>query len=114
LYSIQEMVVSLKGDKKFEKILSTKDKALRINLNENIYGTFAEIGAGQEVVRHFFRAGGASGTVAKTMSAYDKGFSDAIYGIENDERYVTKSRLNKMLKHEMGLLEGRVPRKKKS
>lgn len=112
MYSIQEMVVSLKGDKEFEKILSTKDKALRINLNENIYGTFAEIGAGQEVVRHFFRAGGASGTVAKTMSAYDKGFSDAIYGIENDERYVTKSRLNKMLKHEMGLLEGRVPRKK--
>ena len=50
-------------------ILSTKDKALRINLNENIYGTFSEIGAGQEVARHFFRAGGASGTIAKTMSA---------------------------------------------
>ena len=75
------MVVSLKGDKEFEKLLSTKDKALRINLNDNIYGTFSEIGAGQEVARHFFRAGGASGTIAKTMSAYDKGFSDAIYGI---------------------------------
>ena len=106
------MVVSLKGDKEFEKLLSTKDKALRINLNDNIYGTFSEIGAGQEVARHFFRAGGASGTIAKTMSAYDKGFSDAIYGIEHDERYVTKSRLNKMLKHEIKLLESRVPRKK--
>ncbi len=105
------MVVSLKGDKEFEKLLSTKDKALRINLNDNIYGTFSEIGAGQEVARHFFRAGGASGTIAKTMSAYDKGFSDAIYGIEEDERYVTKSRLNKMLKREIKLLESRVPRK---
>ena len=91
------MAVKLKGDKEFENILSTKDKALRINLNENIYGTFSEIGAGQEVARHFFRAGGASGTIAKTMSAYDKGFSDAIYGIENDLRYVTESRLTKML-----------------
>ena len=80
------MVVSLKGDKDFENLLSTKDKALRINLNENIYGTFAEIGAGQEVARHFFRSGGASGTIAKTMSAYDKGFSDAIYGIEDDKK----------------------------
>jgi len=112
LHRIYEMVVSLKGDKEFEKLLSTKDKALRINLNDNIYGTFSEIGAGQEVARHFFRAGGASGTIAKTMSAYDKGFSDAIYGIEHDERYVTKSRLNKMLKHEIKLLESRVPRKK--
>ena len=104
------MVVKLKGDKEFENILSTKDKALRINLNENIYGTFSEIGAGQEVARHFFRAGGASGTIAKTMSAYDKGFSDAIYGIENDLRYVTQSRLTKMLNHEISLLESRVDR----
>ena len=73
MYRIIDMVVSLKGDKEFEKLLSTKDKALRINLNDNIYGTFSEIGAGQEVARHFFRAGGASGTIAKTMSAYDKG-----------------------------------------
>ena len=104
------MVVKLRGDKEFENILSTKDKALRINLNENIYGTFSEIGAGQEVARHFFRAGGASGTIAKTMSAYDKGFSDAIYGIENDLRYVTQSRLTKMLNHEISLLESRVDR----
>tara|TARA_A100001035_G_scaffold268691_1_gene253937 strand:- start:1905 stop:3335 length:1431 start_codon:yes stop_codon:yes gene_type:complete len=105
------MVVSLKGDKDFENVLSTVDKALRINLNEHIYGTFAEIGAGQEVARHFFRAGGASGTIAKTMSAYDRGFSDAIYGAEKDKRYVTKSRLSKMLKHEINLLETRVDRK---
>ena len=70
-------------------------KALRINLNEHIYGTFAEIGAGQEVARHFFRSGGASGTIAKTMSAYDKEFSDAIYGEEDDNRYVSESRLKK-------------------
>jgi len=105
------MVVSLKGDKDFENVLSTVDKALRINLNLHIYGTFAEIGAGQEVARHFFRAGGASGTIAKTMSAYDRGFSDAIYGAEQDKRYVTKSRLSKMLKHEINLLETRVDRK---
>ena len=104
------MAVKLKGDKEFENILSTKDKALRINLNENIYGTFSEIGAGQEVARHFFRAGGASGTIAKTMSAYDKAFSDAIYGVENDLRYVTQSRLTKMLNHEISLLESRVDR----
>jgi hypothetical protein len=105
------MVVSLKGDKDFENVLSTVDKALRINLNKHIYGTFAEIGAGQEVARYFFRAGGASGTIAKTMSAYDRGFSDAIYGAEQDKRYVTKSRLTKMLKHEINLLETRVDRK---
>ena len=91
------MEIRLKGDKEFENIPSLKDKALRINLNENIYGTFAEIGAGQETVRHFFRAGGASGTIAKAMSAYDKDFSDAIYGIENDRRYVTEARLRKMV-----------------
>ena len=62
------------------EVLSIKRKALRINLDQNIYGTFAEIGAGQEVVRNFFQVGGASGTVAKAMSAYDMTFSDAIYG----------------------------------
>jgi len=71
--------IILKGDKVIEQIPSVKDKALRINLNENIYGTFAEIGAGQETVRHFFRSGGSSGTIAKAMSAYDKDFSDAIF-----------------------------------
>ena len=93
------------GDQNFQAIPSTKDKALRINLNENIYGTFAEIGAGQETVRNFFRAGGASGTIAKTMSAYDKDFSDAIYGVEPEGRYVTESRLQKMLLHETSLIE---------
>lgn len=102
----------LKGDKEFEQIPSIKDKALRINLNENIYGTFAEIGAGQETVRNFFRAGGASGTIAKAMSAYDKDFSDAIYGIEEDGRYVTESRLKTMLRHEMKLMEDRISREK--
>lgn len=102
----------IKGDKEFEQIPSIKDKALRINLNENIYGTFAEIGAGQETVRNFFRAGGASGTIAKAMSAYDKDFSDAIYGIGEDGRYVTEERLKTMLRHEMKLMEQRISREK--
>ncbi|MCX2681695.1 TonB-dependent receptor [Galbibacter sp. EGI 63066] len=104
------MTLILKGDKNFENIPSLKSKALRINLNEDIYGTFAEIGAGQETVRHFFRAGGASGTIAKAMSAYDKNFSDSIYGVEDDSRYVTEARLKKMLSHEMRLMEERIPR----
>ncbi len=104
--------IKLKGDKAIEQIPSLKDKALRINLNENIYGTFAEIGAGQETVRQFFRAGGSSGTIAKAMSAYDKDFSDAIYGIENDGRYVTESRLKRMLSHEVSLIEERLDRVK--
>ena len=91
-------------------VLSPKQKALQINLDQTIYGTFAEIGAGQEVVRHFFRAGGASGTIAKTMSAYDKDFSDAIYTKEQDGRYVSRSRLKKMLQHEYGLIESRLKR----
>ncbi|WP_395046773.1 TonB-dependent receptor [Flavobacterium sp.] len=107
-----ENEITLKGDKVIEQIPSTTDKALRINLNDNIYGTFAEIGAGQETVRHFFRAGGSSGTIAKAMSAYDKDFSDAIYGIEDDGRYVTESRLKKMLSHESELMEQRLKRDK--
>ena len=110
--NIIAMSVTIKGDKNFENIPSIKSKALRINLNENIYGSFAEIGAGQETVRNFFQAGGASGTIAKAMSAYDKDFSDSIYGIENDGRYVTESRLKKMLTHEISLIEERVPREK--
>ena len=105
------MEITIKGDKEFDDIPSLKSKALRINLNENIYGTFAEIGAGQETCRHFFRAGGASGTIAKAMSAYDKDFSDAIYGAEDDGRYVTEARLRKMLSHEMNLMENRLTRK---
>ncbi|MGY4384408.1 hypothetical protein ACVWYN_001434 [Pedobacter sp. UYP24] len=90
------------------EILDTKRKALKINLNPKIYGTFAEIGAGQEVARNFFTAGAASGTVAKTMSAYDMTFSDAIYGVEESGRYVSQSRLLKMLNHEFGLLNERL------
>lgn len=90
------------------EILETKRKALRINLNPDIYGTFAEIGAGQEVARNFFGAGAASGTIAKTMSAYDMAFSDAIYGVEESGRYVSRTRLNKMLKHEFELLTERL------
>lgn len=104
--------IILKGDRVIEQIPSIKDKALRINLNENIYGTFAEIGAGQETVRHFFRTGGSSGTIAKAMSAYDKDFSDAVYGVEEDGRYVTESRLKKMLSHEVNLIEARLNREK--
>ena len=91
-------------------VLSASQKALRINLNTDVYGTFAEIGAGQEVVRHFFRAGGASGTIAKAMSAYDKDFSDAIYGKEQKGRYVCKPRLQNMLNHEYNLISDRLDR----
>ena len=99
------------GDPMFDSIPTIKQKALKINLNDDIYGTFAEIGAGQETVRQFFRVGGASGTIAKSLSAYDKSFSDAIYGIEDDKRYVTQNRLRKMLTQETGLIEKRVGRK---
>jgi hypothetical protein len=104
--------VELKGDKIIQQIPSLKDKTLRINLNDNIYGTFAEIGAGQETVRHFFRAGASSGTIAKAMSAYDKDFSDSIYGVEQDGRYVSEIRLRKMLNHEVNLIEERLSREK--
>jgi len=106
------MAITLKGDQKINSVPTTKSKALRVNLNANIYGTFAEIGAGQETVRNFFRAGGASGTIAKAMSAYDKDFSDAIYGVEPDQRYVTEPRLKTMLRHEIDLIEDRLSRKK--
>lgn len=104
------MASVLKRDPAFENIPSIKAKTLRINLNPDIYGTFAEIGAGQETARHFFRSGGASGTIAKAMSAYDKDFSDAIYGVEKDGRYVTQARLKTMLSHEMTLMEERISR----
>src|SRR6476469_5469716 len=77
---------------------NTDRKALTINLDQRRYGTFAEIGAGQEVVRWFFRVGGAAGTIAKSMSAYDMTVSDAIYG--KAERYVCRPRLEAMLNHE--------------
>ena len=86
--------------------LATLQKARRINLDAPMYGTFAEIGAGQEVAREFFHAGGASGTIAKSISAYDMIFSDAIYG--KCERYVSRERLGLMLDHEYGLLVERL------
>ncbi|UYW02437.1 TonB-dependent receptor [Flavobacterium agricola] len=106
------MEIKLAGDREIETLLSFNDKALKVNLNNNIYGTFSEIGAGQETVRHFFRAGGSSKTIAKAMSAYDKDFSDSIYGEEAYKRYVTEGRLRKMLVHEKKLIEERLDRKK--
>jgi hypothetical protein len=89
-----------------KELLTTNRKALTVNLDEPLYGTFAEIGAGQEVARVFFQAGGASGTIAKTISAYDMAFSDAIYG--KAPRYVSKERLKLMLDHEFQLLIERL------
>ncbi|MDD4974171.1 MAG: hypothetical protein PHY93_07450 [Bacteriovorax sp.] len=88
--------------------LGQRQKALEINLNPNIYGTFAEIGAGQEVARHFFRAGGAAGTIAKSISAYDMTMSDAVYGKEVSGRYVCEDRLKKMLDTEYDILITRL------
>ncbi len=85
---------------------STHDKALRINIDAARYGTFAEIGAGQEVARWFFHVGGAAGTVAKTISAYDMAVSDAVYGPA--VRYVSRQRLQAMLDHEWSLLLERL------
>ena len=89
-----------------KELLTTTQKARRINFDAPVYGTFAEIGAGQEVAREFFHAGGASGTIAKSISAYDMVFSDAIYG--KSPRYVSRERLNLMLDHEYGLLVERL------
>ncbi len=90
------------------KDIGTKQKALAINLNPEIYGSFAEIGAGQDVAANFFKAGGSSGTIAKTMSAYDMTFSDAIYGAQPGRRYVSENRLMSMLDREYGLLIERL------
>lgn len=86
--------------------LDSHQKAFQINMDLNKYGTFAEIGAGQEVARAFFRVGGAAGTIAKTISAYDMTFSDAIYG--PCERYVSRQRLQTMLDYEYELLLERL------
>src|SRR5437762_404309 len=87
-------------------MLNTAQKAERINQDARRYGTFAEIGAGQEVARWFFRAGGAANTIAKTISAYDMAVSDAIYG--PTERYVSRQRLQSMLLYEFELLLQRL------
>jgi len=89
-----------------QRPISVEQKILRLNLDKSRYGTLAEIGAGQEVARWFFRVGGAAGTVAKTMSAYDMKVSDAIYGASS--RYVSRERLEAMLKHEFSLLHERL------
>ena len=88
----------------------THSKALEFNLDRTTYGTFAEIGAGQEVARWCLQVGGAAGTVAKTMSAYDMQVSDAIYG--TCDRYVSRQRLETMLGHEFGLLVERLHEKR--
>ena len=95
-------------EKTYKPLLETEQKALEINLDDHIYGTFAEIGAGQEVARYFFQVGAAAGTVAKTMSAYDKTISDEVYGTEANGRYVCEARLYKMLDHEYNLMQTRL------
>jgi len=92
--------------------IGTKQKALAINLDPAIYGSFAEIGAGQDVAANFFKAGAAAGTIAKTMSAYDMAFSDAIYGVQQIKRYVSEQRLMSMLGHEYDLLIERLAEKR--
>ena len=89
-----------------DKTLTTEQKALTVNLDKRQYGTFVEIGAGQEVARQFFSAGAAAGTVAKTMSAYDMQVSDDIYGKAG--RYVSRERLEQMLDYEYNLLHKRL------
>ena len=84
----------------------TRQKALALNLDKSKYGTLAEIGAGQEVARWFFLVGGAAGTVAKSVSAYDMAVSDAMYG--SAPRYVSRQRLQAMLEHEFGQLLERL------
>src|SRR6201985_3307609 len=93
------------------KDLGTKQKALAINLDPKIYGSFAEIGAGQDVAAYFFKAGASSGTIAKTMSAYDMTFSDAIYGSPG-QRNLGGAGLIAMLEKEYGLLIERLAEKR--
>ncbi len=93
---------------------NTVQKALNINLDDSIYGSFAEIGAGQEVARTFFQAGAASGTIARSISAYDMAISDSIYGKTKDGRYVNENRLSKMLYYEYGNLLNLLGEKKRS
>src|SRR6202012_4760021 len=95
-----------------KKDLGTKQKALAINLDPKIYASFAEVGAGQDVAAYFFKAGASSGTIAKTMSAYDMTFSDAIYGTQG-KRYVSEARLIAMLEKEYGLLIERLAEKRR-
>ena len=93
-------------DNSGRKKVGTQQKAFELNMDSNRYGTFAEIGAGQEVVRWFFQAGAAAGTIAKSISAYDMTVSDAIYG--ESPRYVSRQRLETMLEYEYDLLTERL------
>src|ERR1700751_4925359 len=97
---------SIRDPMQSSEIATTNRKALAINLDEPKYGTFAEIGAGQEAAGYFFQAGGAAGTVAKSLSAYDMKFSDAFYG--KAARYVSRERLIMMLNKEYQLLIERL------
>src|ERR1700754_2136817 len=90
------------------KDIGTKQKALAINPDPRIYGSFAEIGAGQDVAANFFKAGASSGTNAQTKSAYDMTFSGAIYAAKKDSTYVSEARLKAMLEKEYGLLIERL------
>ena len=92
-----------------ERRLTTEEKALKINLTSDIYGCFAEIGAGQEVVSNFFKAGGSSGTIAFSQSAYDMKVSDSLYG--ESSRYVCEERLVTMLETEFDTMKSRLPEK---
>jgi len=102
------MEQNLNNRKKNVSSRTTREKALRLNLDEKKYGTIAEIGAGQEVARQFFHAGAAAGTIAKTISAYDMKFSDQIYGVQEGGRYVSKARVQAMLDKEFSLVLERV------
>ena len=93
--------ITLLGHAADDHPVTPREKALKVNLDPGSYGSFAEIGAGQEVVRWFFRAGGAAGTISKSISAYDMKVSDAIYG--PCARYVCRERLQAMLDYEQGL-----------
>lgn len=92
-----------------ERRLTTEEKALKINLTNDIYGCFAEIGAGQEVASNFFKAGGSSGTIAFSQSAYDMKVSDSLYG--EASRYVCEERLMTMLETEFETMKFRLPEK---
>ncbi len=94
-----------------ERRLTTEEKALKINLTDDIYGCFAEIGAGQEVAANFFKAGGSSGTIAFSQSAYDMKVSDSLYG--EASRYVCEERLTTMLETEFETMKFRLPEKSK-
>lgn len=98
-----------------DKILSIKEKSVQINLHSDHYGSVAEIGGGQETARHLFQAGGASNSVAKTISAYDKSFSDHFYNQGTPSRYVAKERLSKMIDYEynelINILDGKITKK---